>query len=118
MMTHDETMIINNMTNVIKNLEQSKRICDIIDDLNELILTLGGCNHPEQVEHVPEPDKATTVTPVQTNDKTVMKPAAQPEAAQPAATGGCSPGETSTKTSKGGTGKNINKNTGSRQCEG
>jgi hypothetical protein len=87
MMTHDETMIINNMTNVIKNLEQSKRICDIIDDLNELILTLGGRNHPEQVEHVPEQDKAATVTPVQTNDKTVMKPAAQPPAAQPAAAG-------------------------------
>ena len=50
-MTHDETMIINNMTNVIKNLEQSKRICDIIDDLNELILTLGGLgmtNRPRQ----------------------------------------------------------------------
>ena len=85
MMTHDETMIINNMTNVIKNLEQSKCICDIIDDLNELILTLGGRNHPEQVEHVPEQDKAATVTPVQTNDKTVMKPAAQPAATQPAA---------------------------------
>ena len=82
MMTHDETMIINNMTKVIKNLEQSKRICDIIDDLNELILTLGGRNHLEQVEHVPEQDKAATVTPVQTNDKTVMKPAAQPPAAQ------------------------------------
>ena len=40
MMTHAETMIINNMTNVIKNLEQSKSVCDIIDDLNELILTL------------------------------------------------------------------------------
>ena len=79
MMTLDETMIINNMTNVIKNLEQSKRICDIIDDLNELILTLGGRKHdetkPEQVEHVP--DKA--------KDKTVMKPAAQPVAAQPVA---------------------------------
>ena len=93
MMTLDETMIINNMTNVIKNLEQSKRICDIIDDLNELILTLGGRNHPEQVEHVPERayasehDKAATVTPVQTNDKTVMKPAAQPAATQPAAAG-------------------------------
>ena len=88
-MTLDETMIINNMTNVIKNLEQSKRICDIIDDLNELILTLRGRNHdimdepvqvktetkPEQVEHVP--DKA--------KDKTVMKPAAQPVAAQPVA---------------------------------
>ena len=90
MMTLEETMIINNMTNVIKNLEQSKRICDIIDDLNELILTLGG-NHditdePEQVKHVPEL-KAVTVTPVQkmTKDKTVMKPAAQPVAAQPVA---------------------------------
>ena len=83
MMTLDETMIINNMTNVIKNLEQSKRICDIIDDLNELILTLGGRNHLEQVEHVPEQDKAATVTPVQTNDKTVMKPAAQSAAVAP-----------------------------------
>ena len=80
-MTLDETMIINNMTNVIKNLEQSKRICDIIDDLNKLILTLGG-NHditdePEQVKHVPEPVKAVTVTHVhtETKDKTVMKPA-------------------------------------------
>ncbi len=86
MMTLDETMIINNMTNVIKNLEQSKRICDIIDDLNKLILTLGGRKHdepehvktetkPEQVEHVPErePVKAVTVTYVhtETKDKTV-----------------------------------------------
>ena len=77
MMTLDETMIINNMTNVIKNLEQSKRICDIIDDLNELISTLGR-NHditdePERVEHVPEPVKAVTVTRVhtETKDKTV-----------------------------------------------
>ena len=91
MMTLDETMIINNMTNVIKNLEQSKRICDIIDDLNELILTLGG-NHditdePEKVKHVPEPVKAVSVIHVhtETKDKTVMKPAAQPTAAQPAA---------------------------------
>ncbi len=124
MMTYYETMIINNMTNVIKNLEHPKRICDIIDDLNELILTLGGCNHDivqqkhetktEQVEHVPEQDKAPTVTPVQIMTETqpkaepvqkqtktepvqkqtkaetkntviVMKPAAQPVAAQPAA---------------------------------
>ena len=93
MMTLDETMIINNMTNVIKNLEQSKRICDIIDDLNKLILTLGGRKHdePEYVktetkpEHVPV--KAVTVTHVhtETKDKTVMKPAAQPATAQPAA---------------------------------
>ncbi len=81
-MTLDETMIINNMTNVIKNLEPSKRICDITDDLNESILTLGGRKHdeptetkPEQVEHVQD----------KTKDKTVMKPAAQPVAAQPAA---------------------------------
>ena len=91
-MTLDETMIINNMTNVIKNLEQSKRICDIIDDLNELILTLGGRKHDEtkperlhsqayaseQVEHVIHVH-------TETKDKTVMKPAAQPVAAQPAA---------------------------------
>ncbi len=50
-MTLEETLIINNMTNVIKNLEQSKRICDIIDDLNELILTLRGRKHDEP-EHV------------------------------------------------------------------
>jgi len=83
-MTLDETMIINNMTNVIKNLEQSKRICDIIDDLNKLILTLGGCNHDiiDQPKHETktEQDKAPTVTPVQikteTKDKTVVQPAA------------------------------------------
>ena len=61
-MTLDETMIINNMTNVIKNLEQSKRICDIIDDLNELILTLGR-NH--DMKHVPEPVKAQPAQPAQ-----------------------------------------------------
>ena len=79
MMTYDETMIINNMTNVIKNLEQPKRICDIIDDLNKLILTLGGCNHDiiDQPKHETktEQDKAPTVPPVQikteTKDKTV-----------------------------------------------
>ena len=60
MMTLDETMIINNMTNVIKNLEQSKRICDIIDDLNELILTLRGCKH----DTTGEPVNVVTVTPV------------------------------------------------------
>jgi hypothetical protein len=81
MMTLDETMIINNMTNVIKNLEQSKRICDIIDDLNKLILTLGGRKHdepehvktetkPEQVEHVPEREPVKVVA-VHTKDKTV-----------------------------------------------
>ena len=70
-------MIINNMTNVIKNLEQPKRICDIIDDLNKLILTLGGCNHDiiDQPKHETktEQDKAPTVTPVQI--KTEIKPA-------------------------------------------
>jgi hypothetical protein len=97
------------MTNVIKNLEQSKSVCEIIDDLNELILTLRGRNHDME----PEPVKAVTVTPVQImtetkpkaepvqkqtktepvqkqtkaekNTVTVMKPAAQPVAAQPAA---------------------------------
>ncbi len=44
-MTLDETMLFNNMTNAIKNLEQSKSIRDIIDDLNDLILTLGGRKH-------------------------------------------------------------------------
>jgi hypothetical protein len=39
-MTLDETMVFNNMTNANKNLNQSKSIYDIIDDLNELILTL------------------------------------------------------------------------------
>ena len=68
-MTLAETMIINNMTNVIKNLEQSKRVCDIIDDLNELILTLRVRNHDME----PEPVKAVTVTPVQI--KTETKPA-------------------------------------------
>ena len=65
-MTHAETMIINNMTNVIKNLEQSKSVCDIIDDLNELILTLRGRNHDIMNEVV-------TVAPVQI--KTETKPA-------------------------------------------
>ncbi len=86
-MAHEETVIINNMTNVIKNLEQSKRICDTINDLNELISTLGR-NHditdePEQVIHVPEPVKAVTVTPVQIKmtaetTVTVMKAAGPP----------------------------------------
>jgi hypothetical protein len=43
-MTFEDTMVFNNMTNAIKNLNQSKSICDIIDDLNELILTLKGHN--------------------------------------------------------------------------
>ncbi len=75
----------------IKNLEQSKCICDIIDDLNKLILTLGGRKQdetkPEQVEHVPvEHGKAVTVTPVQTKTGTMTvtkhHPAA-PAAGQP-----------------------------------
>ena len=85
-MTHDETMIFNNMTNAIKNLEQSKSVNDIIDDLNKLILTLRGRNYdiieepeqvkietkPEQSKHIPEPVKAVTVTTVHaTKDKTV-----------------------------------------------
>ena len=90
-MTFDETMLFNNMANVIKNLEQPKRICDIIDDLNKLILTLGGCNHDiiDQPKHETktEQDKAPTVTPVQikteTKDETVMKPVSQPEAVVP-----------------------------------
>ena len=72
MMTYAETMIINNMTNVIKNLEQSKSVCEIIDDLNELILTLRGRNHDME----PEPVKAVTVTPVQIMTET--KPKAEP----------------------------------------
>ena len=68
-MTYAETMIINNMTNVIKNLEQSKRVCDIIDDLNELILTLRGRNHDIMNEVI-------TVTPVQIMTET--KPKAEP----------------------------------------
>jgi hypothetical protein len=71
-MTYAETMIINNMTNVIKNLEQSKSVCEIIDDLNELILTLRGRNHDME----PEPVKAVTVTPVQIMTET--KPKAEP----------------------------------------
>ena len=59
MMTLEETMVFNNMTNVIKNLEQCKSISDIINDLNELMLTLRARNHniidePEQVEHEPK----------------------------------------------------------------
>ena len=92
-MTLDETMIINNMTNVIKNLEQSKSICDIINDLNELILTLGGHNHdiidepehetkPEQVKHVPELNKVVTVTPVQIKTETKAKAEPVPKAEQ------------------------------------
>jgi len=84
-MTLDETMIINNMTNVIKNLEQSKRICDIIDDLNELILTLGGRKHDKPTETKPEQVEHVIHVHTETKDKTVMKPAAQPVAAQPAA---------------------------------
>ena len=68
-MTHAETMIINNMTNVIKNLEQSQSVCGIIDDLNELILTLRGRNHDIMNEVI-------TVTPVQI--KTETKPKAEP----------------------------------------
>jgi hypothetical protein len=92
-------MLFNNMTNVIKNLEQSKSVCDIIDDLNELMLTLRGRNHdepeqvktetkPEQLKHVPEPVKAVTMTPEQV--KTVTKKAATRPAAgspRPAAAG-------------------------------
>ena len=66
MMTLEETMIINNMTNVIKNLEQSKRVCDIIDDLNELILTLRGRNHDIMNE-------AITMTPVHIKIETQAK---------------------------------------------
>ena len=68
MLTYAETMIINNITNVIKNLEQSKRVCDIIDDLNELILTLRGRNHDIMNEVI-------IMTPVQI--KTETKPKAE-----------------------------------------
>ena len=95
-MTLDETMIINNMTNVIKNLEQSKRICDIIDDLNELILTLGGRKHdiidepehvktetkPERVEHVPV-KAATLQTPVHIKTVTMMPATGPPSPPSP-----------------------------------
>jgi hypothetical protein len=67
MMTLDETMLFNNMTNAIKNLEQSKSIRDIIDDLNKLILTLGGRKHD-----IIGPVKAVSVTHVVTNDVTVI----------------------------------------------
>ncbi len=70
-------MLFNKMTYVIKNPEQSKSVCDIIDDLNELISTLRGRNHDilsEQVEHVLEPDKAATVTPVQMKTETMIRP--------------------------------------------
>ncbi len=65
-MTHAKTMIINNMTNFIKNLEQSLNVCDIIDDLNKLILTLRGRNHDIMNE-------AVTVTPVQIKTETKSK---------------------------------------------
>ena len=84
MMTLDETMVFNNMTNAIKNQEQSKSVSDIIDDLNKLILTLGGCNHDiiDQPKHETktELNKATTVTPVQikTESKTKAEPTATP----------------------------------------
>jgi hypothetical protein len=86
MMTLAETMIINNMTNVIKNLEQSKSVCDIIDDLNELILTLRVRNHDME----PEPVKAVTVTPVQV--KTDTKPVPRPEPVQKNQTKAPTPG--------------------------
>ena len=84
MMTFDETIIFDNMTYVIKNLEQSKSIRDIIDDLNKLILTLRGRNHditdePESVKMVtvtvatPVQIKTDTVTKAETKDKTMTK---------------------------------------------
>ncbi len=57
-MTFDDTMVFNNMTNAIKNLNQSKSICDIFDDLNKLILTLKGHNRDII-------DEAEIMTPVQ-----------------------------------------------------
>jgi hypothetical protein len=104
-------MLFNNMTNVIKNLEQSKSVCDIIDDLNEHILTLRGRKHdiinepeqvktPEQLKHVPEPVKAVTVTPEQVKTvtpeqvKTVTKKAAtRPAAGSPRPAAAGSPSE-------------------------
>ena len=90
MMTFAETLIFNNMINVIENLEHSKSISDIINDLNELILTLNVCNNdiidevatvtPEQIktetktvtpEHIKT--KAETVTPVQIKTETKTK---------------------------------------------
>ncbi len=35
-MTFEDTMVFNNMANAIKNLNQSKSICDIIDDWTSL----------------------------------------------------------------------------------
>ena len=67
MMTLDETSIFNNMTNAIKNLEQSKSISNIIDDLDELIFTLSGRNHARIDVH--EPDKAD----ISVHGKTVIK---------------------------------------------
>jgi len=86
-MTLAETMIINNMTNVINNLEQSKSFSDIIDDLNKLILSLGGCNHdiitevvsvpPVQIKTEKKTKAEPTVTPVQI--KTEKKTKAEPK---------------------------------------
>ena len=68
-MTYAETMIINNMTNVIKNLDEHVTYHDIIDDLNELIFTLRGRNHDIMNEVI-------TVTPVHIMTET--KPKTEP----------------------------------------
>ena len=63
MMTLAETLIFNNMINVIENLEHPKSISDIINDLNELILTLNVRNNDiiDEVETVtPEHIKTET----------------------------------------------------------
>ena len=63
MMTLAETLIFNNMINVIENLEHPKSISDIINDLNELILTLNVRNNDiiDEVETVtPEHNKTET----------------------------------------------------------
>ena len=88
MMTLEETMIFNNMTNVIKNLEQCKSISDIINDLNELMLTLRARNHniidePEQVEHVPKQEtKPEQVEHVHKQTKTEHKTVTKAEPVQ------------------------------------
>ena len=82
MMTFAETLIFDSMINVIENLEHPKSISDIINDLNELILTLNVRNNDiiDEAETVtPEHIKtetnmiAETVTPEQIKTETKTK---------------------------------------------
>ncbi len=73
MMTLDETTVFNNMTNAIINLIQSKCICDIIHDSNELILTLRGRNHHITVTMTPVQIKTETKQKAKTKDNNMTK---------------------------------------------